>query len=450
MMSPTQQGPRRGDVWWHVYPLGAVGAPIRERSGADALGSGDVVHRLERLLPWVDHAADLGCTGLQLGPVFASATHGYDTLDHDAVDPRLGDRADLLRLVDAAHARGLRVILDGVVNHVSADHPLHRRALAEGPGSDAARYFRVDWDAPGGPRAACFEGHESLVTLNHDAPEVADLVTGVLTRWLDAGIDGWRLDAAYAVPSAFWARVLPRVRAAHPDVTLVGEVIHGDYPGFVAATARPAAPGDVAPVRGLDGVTQYELWKAIWSSFVDRNLFELAWAMDRHDAFVAAFAPMTFVGNHDVTRIATRVGDLGPAGAALAATVLLTVGGEPSLYYGDEVGLGGVKEDRLGGDDAVRPALPATPDDLVAAAGPDGAWLLDVHRALVALRRRQPWLAGARTENVALENEAMTYRVVERDESGQDGPRALEVTIDLRGEPAAWARGAGEDLTVRR
>ncbi len=75
------------DIWWHVYPLGAVGAPIRDRSGVDA--SGDVVHRLDRLLPWVERAADLGATGLQLGPVFTSATHGYDTLDHYAVDPRL-------------------------------------------------------------------------------------------------------------------------------------------------------------------------------------------------------------------------------------------------------------------------------------------------------------------------------------------------------------------------
>ncbi len=147
------------------------------------------------------------------------------------------------------------------------------------------------------------------------------------------------------MPPEFWARVLPRVREAHPDVTVIGEVIHGDYVDLVARS-------------GLDGVTQYELWKATWSSLVDRNLFELAWALDRHTGFVEHFRPMTFVGNHDVTRIASTVGD---RGAVLALAVLMTVGGSPSLYYGDEDALRGVKEERIGGDDAVRPELPDPP-----------------------------------------------------------------------------------------
>ena len=106
--------------------------------------------------------------------------------------------------------------------------------------------------------------------MNHDNPAVAEYVGDAMRHWLGRGADGWRLDAAYATPPGFWSTVLPAVRAAHPDAYVVGEVIHGDYAGIVAET-------------GLDAVTQYELWKAIWSSINDRNLFELAHALKRHN-----------------------------------------------------------------------------------------------------------------------------------------------------------------------
>jgi cyclomaltodextrinase / maltogenic alpha-amylase / neopullulanase len=398
------------ETWWHTYPLGATGAPIRESH------DDHTVHRLGRLDPWIDRAADLGFTGIQLGPVFSSATHGYDTLDHFTIDPRLGDRTDFDHLVARAHHHGMRVMLDGVFNHVSADHPLHVRALAEGPDSEAARLFRIDWTAPGGPRSQCFEGHESLVLLNHDEPAVADLVTNAMNFWLDAGADAWRLDAAYAVQPEFWGRVLPHVRAAHPATTVIGEVIHGDYT-------------DIVQRSGMDGVTQYELWKAIWSSILDRNLFELAWAMDRHNAFVGASAPMTFVGNHDVTRIASRVGD---DGARLALVVLMTVGGTPSVYYGDEDAFRGEKTEGWHGDDAVRPPLPATPGELSAL----GGWMVDLHRDLLALRARHPWLVGAHTEVVELANERIVYRSVAADHTHD-----LTVILDL-------AAGPGGDFQI--
>jgi cyclomaltodextrinase / maltogenic alpha-amylase / neopullulanase len=422
-------------VWWHVYPLGAVGAPIRdpdaglaaarESDGAADGGGGRggaVVHRLDRLLPWVGHAASIGATGLQLGPVFASSTHGYDTVDLDRIDPRLGDETDFRRLVDAAHEAGLRVMLDGVFNHVGAEHPLHRRALADGPGSEAARLFRIDWRDPANPRSATFEGHGGLVALDHADDAVADLVTRTMIRWLDAGADAWRLDAAYAVDPAFWGRVLPRVRAAHPRATFTGEVIHGDYAGIVERS-------------GMDAVTQYELWKAGWSTIADRNCFELAWALDRHNRLVERFRPMTFAGNHDVTRIASRIGD---AGAAVALAVVMTVGGTPSIYYGDELGWRGIKEDRVGGDDAVRPALPASPWDL-----PPAAWgPIELHRRLIGLRRRHAWLADAHARTLELTNERMTYLA-----SGRGGEEA-RVTLDLSATPRAEIRIGGEELHV--
>lgn len=376
----------RHAIWWQVFPLGALGA---EATSARAPAA--VQHRLPALIPWLDHAVRLGASGIALGPVFASESHGYDTTDHVRIDPRLGDESDFDTLVRAARERGLRLLLDGVFNHVGRSFPAYQAALAGGRDCAEASWFRLRWPADDGPpEPDLFEGHTSLVALNHDCPAVADHVTDVMVHWLDRGADGWRLDAAYAVPTRFWAGVLPRVRARHPDCYVVGEVIHGDYRGIVAES-------------GMDAVTQYELWKAIWSSLNDRNLFELAWALDRHDALLADFAPMTFLGNHDVTRIASRLTD--PRHLPHALAVLMTVGGTPSLYYGDELGFLGVKEERLGGDDAIRPQLPAAP----AEPDPAASAVLRLHQELVGLRRRCAWLHRATTRTVSLENRSLVY-----------------------------------------
>ena len=405
-------------IWWHLYPLGFCGAPIRE-AGAEA------APRLRRLLNWLDYAIELGTSGLLLGPVFAAQTHGYDSLDQFRIDPRLGTDRDFDDLVAGCRARGLRLVLDGVFSHVGDRHPDVTRVLRDGPRSPGAEMFDIDWNAPGGPAPRVFEGHSSLVRFDHAAPATADHVTGVLTHWLDRGIDGWRLDAAYSVPAEFWARVLPRVRARHPDAWFLAEVIHGDY-------------GDFAARSGVDSVTQYELWKAIWSSLSDRNLFELDWALKRHNEFLGRLVPNTFLGNHDVTRIATT---LGPGGAITALAILLTVGGIPSVYAGDEQGFTGTKEDRLGGDDAVRPAFPDSPAQLA-------EWGRPLHRAhqdLIGLRRRHPWLVTATTEPLTVENTRYSYRTVSR-----DGTDRLDVHIDLDGRPAVTIRdGSGQTLWVQ-
>ncbi len=395
-------------IWWHVYPLGFVGAPIRDPDPAPA-------PRLRRLLGWLDYAIELGASGLLLGPIFASETHGYDSLDLFRIDPRLGDEHDFDDLVTACRERGLRLLLDGVFSHVGARHPAFLRALEAGPASDEAELFDIDWDAPGGPAPRVFEGHGSLVRFRHESPETAEYVAHVMSHWLNRGIDGWRLDAAYSVAPDFWRRVLPGVRASHPEAWILGEVLHGDYTEFVAES-------------GVDSVTQYELWKAIWSSLHDRNLFELDWSLKRHNGFLAHFVPNTFIGNHDVTRIASTVGQ-GPAVTALA--ILMTVGGIPSIYSGDEQGFTGIKEERLGGDDAIRPAFPETPAGLA----PEGHGMLRAHRELIGLRRRHPWLVTATTETVSIENTRYTYR-------SSSGTQWLDVTIDLDRAPAVTIRDA--------
>ncbi|THJ68579.1 DUF3459 domain-containing protein [Arthrobacter echini] len=376
-------------IWWQVYPLGFVGAEKTTTTEPAA------PHRLLDLVPWLDYAVELGASGIALGPVFAAETHGYDTTDYFAIDPRLGTLEDLDTLVAEAHRRGLRILLDGVFNHVGRSFGPFQQVLTEGPGADTATWFTLDWPdgaAPGvEPGYRDFEGHHHLVALNHAEPAVADFVVEVMQFWLDRGADGWRLDAAYAVPSTFWAGVTSRVRAAHPDAYFVGEYIHGDYAAEVTA-------------GGLDSATQYELWKAIWSSLNDANFFELAAALERHTALLASFAPLTFVGNHDVTRISSRLDDA--ALLPLALVILFTVGGTPSVYYGDEQGYRGIKEDRAGGDDDVRPLFPASPGDLSAIGQP----VFAVHQELIGLRRRHAWLHRATTEILQLSNEVLSYR----------------------------------------
>lgn len=378
-------------IFWHVYPLGATGARIRDWTAADE------GHRLPDLIAWLDYLIDLGCNGLLLGPIFASGTHGYDTLDHYRIDPRLGDDADFDQLIAACDARGIKVLLDGVFNHVGIHHPMV---------TDAGPIRRLTDGSP-----APWEGHGDLALLDHADPRTEELVVDVMNYWLGRGVAGWRLDVAYSVPTWFWAKVVDRVRAQHPDAVFLGEIIHGDYPELVHE-------------GHLDTVTQYELWKAIWSSIKDVNFWELEHALGRHNAFVAQAPMQTFVGNHDVDRIASTVG---PAGAALAAVLLLTLPGIPSIYYGDEQAFTGVKGSGFSADDSVRPPLPATPEELA----PLGEWMHRLYRELIASRRRHPWLVGAGVEVLETANESISYIV-------RSGTESL--TVDLTIEPTATAR----------
>ena len=350
-------------IWWHVYPLGATGAPIRKRSADDA------APRLRQLGPWLDYVIELGCNGLLLGPIFESVGHGYDTLDHFAIDARLGTDEEFDWLLGECAERGINVMLDGVFNHVARTHPAVEQGLAG----------ETDW-----------EGHGELATLHHSDPRVRDLVVDVMLHWLRRGITGWRLDVAYSVPADFWREVLGRVRREFPDALFLGEVIHGDY-------------AEIAEAGTMDSVTQYELWKAIWSSLHDENFWELDHALGRHAAIAGRVLPNTFVGNHDVDRIASKVGQ---DKAILATALLMTLPGMPSIYYGDEQGFQGLRTQGFEADDAVRPALPATPAEL----SPLGGWIFTEHQALIGLRRRHPWLRQAHVEVLDKSNETISLR----------------------------------------
>lgn len=380
-------------IWWHVYPLGFVDA---ERDRVP-----EVNHRLPKLVNWLDYLVELGANGLLLAPIFDSGTHGYDTLDHFRIDPRLGDDDDFQTLLDEATRRGIRVCLDGVFNHLSRNHELIQRAIAAGPDTEDGDW--VKWHE-GYPWA--FEGHERLVELNLSNPRVQDYVVEVMNHWLSRGIDGWRLDAAYAPGAAAWRPILERVKRDHPEAWILAEVIHGDYSGFVTES-------------GVDTVTQYELWHAIWDSLADRNFFSLQWTLGRHRTFCETYRPQTFISNHDVTRIASKLDD--PRDVEIAATLLMLLPGIPSIYAGDEQGFRGIKEDHAYGDDAVRPPFPDTPEGLL----PFGAELHDHYRAMISLRRQHPWLVDAELTTSQVTNTWITITL-----TGPDTELTLDLNID--------------------
>ncbi|OKL48989.1 hypothetical protein BSR29_03895 [Boudabousia liubingyangii] len=363
--------------WWQVYPLGALGA---DTTGQDPNSYG----KLSDLIPWLDHARDLGLNGLSLGPIFKSELHGYDTIDYFQIDPRIGTLDDFQALLAAAHERGLKVMLDGVFNHVSKNYPWEPEQAPAHLAIDDAGNVRV------------FEGHGQLQELDLQKPATKALIGKVLSYWTDLGVDAWRFDAAYALDGPAISEVLSSFRSQYPQVLLAAEIIHGDYPQLVAQA-------------GFHTCTQYELWKAIWSALKDENLYELAWACGRHNYFTRAFLPWTFIGNHDVTRIASQ---LPLASRHLAPLLLSTLPGMPTVYYGDELAWEGLKEERFGGDDAIRQALPKQ------VPGPSERPLEYSHYArLLGLRRRFPQITSGQVQILAVAGAALAYAV--RDQAGK-------------------------------
>ena len=267
------------------------------------------------------------------------------------------------------------------------------------------------YDTAGVITADYFEGHDNLITLNHSSPRVQEFVRDVMLHWLRRGIDGWRLDAAYAVPAEFWAAVLPEVRREFPDAWFVGEMIHGDYVNYVKTA-------------GLDSVTEYELWWAIWSSINSINFHELEWTLGRHARFVEHFLPLTFLSNHDVTRVASQIRDQRHWSHAVALLCFLP--GVPSVYYGDEFGLEAIKENRPSGDDAVRPEMPYE-RGLFDHSHPE---VEQAYRRMIGLRRRHPWLVDG-VITIELVDKA---RLVVRSRA-RHGQESLALALNLGNTP---------------
>lgn len=327
-------------VFYHIYPLGLTGAPKENPYG-------EPVHRLNLLLPWIDHIREIGCNALYIGPLFESVGHGYETTDYKKVDSRLGTNEDLAAFVRACHEKGIRVVLDGVFNHTGRDFFAFRDILQNREHSRYRDWYcRVDFRGNNsyndGFSYENWGGHDLLVKLNQRNGEVIDYIQNVIRFWVrEFDIDGIRLDAADVMDFDYMKAMRRVANEVKPDFWLMGEVIHGDYSRWVN--------GEM-----LHSVTNYVLHKALYSGHNDHNYFEIAHTVKYvSDKLSDHRGLYTFVDNHDVERIATKLKN--KAHLVPVYILLYTLPGVPSVYYGSEFAIEGRKEKFS--DHSLRPAL---------------------------------------------------------------------------------------------
>jgi glycosidase len=284
---------------------------------------------LNRLAHWLDHVEHMGFNAVYLSPVWQSHDHGYDTIDYHQVDPRLGCNDDLKQFIRTAHAKGIRVVLDGVFNHVGRGFFAFQDLLKHREHSAYKDWFvNVNFGQNNhhqdGFSYQCWEGHEALVQLNVLHEGVQHYLLGAVDAWVrEYEIDGLRLDAADCVDHSFW-RVLRNQCNGYEDFWLMGEIIHGNYTQWVNQ-------------QEFHSVTNYELYKGLWSSFNDVNFHEVAHSLKRQFGAGGVYEGAclyNFVDNHDVARIASVLKS--PSHAFPLHLLLYTVPGIPSIYYGSE------------------------------------------------------------------------------------------------------------------
>jgi cyclomaltodextrinase / maltogenic alpha-amylase / neopullulanase len=330
-------------VFYHIYPLGFCGAPLENDLCSP------VNHRLEQLYPWLDHLQQLGVNALYLGPIFESTSHGYDTADYFRVDRRLGSNETLSKLSVDLHQKGIRLILDGVFNHVGRDFWAFRDVLKHGDQSAYGDWFQgIDFNKRShynDPFAyEGWNGHYSLVKLNLHSPSVKEHLFQAVDLWIRKfDIDGLRLDVADCLDLTFLKELSAFCKSRRPDFWLMGEVIHGDYRKWVN-------------LETLDSVTNYVGYKGLYSSHVDKNYFELAHTLDRQFGEKGIYRDLllySFADNHDVNRVASQLKN--PAHLYPLYSLLFTMPGIPSIYYGSEWGIEGKRTSRS--DQALRPHL---------------------------------------------------------------------------------------------
>ena len=376
-------------VFYHIYPLGFCGCPEYNPGGIP-------VHSLDKLRDWIPHLRELGVNALYLGPVFQSVKHGYDTIDYYQIDCRLGDNDSFAALCDALHENGIRVVLDGVFNHVGREFWAFRDVREKGQSSPYCGWFQNLNFGGGSPMGDPFwyeswGGHYELVKLDLKNPQVRDHLLWAVGMWMDRfHIDGLRLDAADCVDFDFFRALKHYVRSRDPEFWLMGEIIHGDY-------ARWANP------EMLDSVTNYECWKGNWSAHNTKNYFEIAHSLHRQfgpGGIYRGLRLYNFTENHDVDRLASTLTD--PALLENVYTLLYTMPGVPSIYYGGEWAVEGKRTPWS--DVVLRPCL-----DLADMAKRDQSLCRHL-AALARIRRSFPALAVGDYENLVIKNEQLVFR----------------------------------------
>jgi glycosidase len=330
-------------VFYHIYPLGFCGALTPNDFHSPP------IERLQKVVEWIPHMQEMGMNALYLGPVFESFYHGYDTVDYTHVDRRLGTNQTLERVCGELHQNGMHVILDAVLNHVGRDFWAFKDVQQKGRDSQYCSWFdglSFDGTSPYGDAFTYkgWAGNFDLVKLNLTNPAVQETLFSAIRGWVtDFDIDGLRLDAADCLDAQFLKELRRFTTGLKPDFWLMGEIVGGDY-------------RNLANSEMLHSVTNYECYKGLYSSLVDKNYYEIAWSLNRQfgaEGIYKCLSLYNFADNHDVDRVASSLGN--PALLYPLYCLLFTMPGIPSIYYGSEWGLTGkrTKTD----DSALRPSL---------------------------------------------------------------------------------------------
>lgn len=329
-------------VFYHIYPLGFCGAPSKNDWG-------ETVPRIKKVIEWIPHLKKIGVNAIYFGPLFESTEHGYDTADYNKLDRRLGTNEDFKEVCKELHKNGISVVVDGVFNHVGRDFWAFKDVQQNKQSSKYCGWFEnLNFGGPS-PMGDPFwyegwEGHYNLVKLNLKNQEVVDYLLNSVGNWMEEyKIDGLRLDVAYCMDEEFFRKLNAYCKAKREDFWLMGEMVHGDY-------ARLAKPGM------LDSVTNYECYKGIYSSHNDKNYFEIAHSLNRQFGRGGIYEKIytyNFIDNHDVNRIGSVLSNENYIYNVY--TILYTMPGVPSIYYGSEWAIKGMKSN--GSDAPIRPCL---------------------------------------------------------------------------------------------
>ena len=329
-------------VFYQIYPLGFCGAPEQN--------DGLVVPRIAKVAEWIPHILQTGANAIYFSPLFDSDSHGYDTRDYRRLDCRLGTNADFAKVCRQLHENKIKVVLDGVFNHVGRGFWAFQDVLQNREGSRYKDWFHINFSGNSNYNDGLWyegwEGHYELVKLNLRNEEVIAHLFDCIRGWVEEfDIDGLRLDVAYMLDRDFLRRLHDFCQGLKPDFFLVGEMLHGDYNQLVND-------------QMLHSATNYECYKGLYSSFNSMNMFEIGHSLLRQ------FGPenwtlykgkhlLNFVDNHDVTRVASILTN--PEHLPLIYGILFAMPGIPCIYYGSEWGTEGVKQQ--GSDANLRPCF---------------------------------------------------------------------------------------------
>ena len=329
-------------VIYQIYPLGYVGAP--------ETNDGVLEHRILKLLKHIPHLKKLNINTVYFCPIFESSKHGYDTKDFSKIDCRLGSNDDFKIVCDELHKNGIKVIIDGVFNHVGRDFFAFKDVQQNKYNSIYRDWFYINFDGNSSYNDGFYyegwEGHFELVKLNLDNDNVKKYLFDCIKNWINNfGIDGLRLDVAYMLNKNFMRELRQFVQNINPEFFLVGEMIHGDY-------------NTIVNNEMLHSATNYECYKGIYSSFNEMNMFEISYSLNRQFGsenwcLYTGKNMVSFIDNHDVSRIASSLNNKNHL--KLAFGLLFTMPGIPCIYYGSEWGIEGTKVQ--GTDASLRPTI---------------------------------------------------------------------------------------------